>query len=745
MTTSIHKTRSWHQQKRSLINRLASIGIGLGGVSVIFAILLIFFYLLWVVMPIFESAQVTPLQQYSLSSSSSTVQPPIYLSMDESGEVGMHMDKSGHIIFFDTHDGRHIMSESLDLPEYSSILQVVELGSGGVLALAMDNSRILFIGVRYRVTFKNDKRTLVPELDFPFGEDAIELADIDTLVHFTASRDDERLVLAALDSDGQLLLQQYEVEEGDELPEPEYETVLEINLNSDYLFLDPAGEWLYLADKQGQLLFYNIADLEDVQLIEKMLLVRPSETLSQLKMLLGGVSLVSVNNEGVLRQWSRQRDDKNQYRMVNVRSYDTGEKITRLIPEYRRKGLVMLDASGDVILYHTTAERLVFQKPLLDNIDVRKVALSSRAEHLLVESTDGLLRHYYIKNEHPEISWHSLWEKVTYEGYTEPKYIWQSSSADNDFEPKISLSPLSFGTLKAAFYAMLVAAPLAIMGAIYTAYFMAPKMRVWVKPSIEIMEALPTVILGFLAGLWFAPLVEDNLLAVVSLLLILPSGLLAFAWLWACLPKPIRRLCPSGWQAALLAPVVVVLVWLSFLLAPSIEATLFDGNLVSWLKHELGVDYDQRNSLVVGIAMGMAVIPTIFSITEDAIFSVPKHLSNGSLALGATPWQTLTRVVLLTASPGIFSAVMIGFGRAVGETMIVLMATGNTPIMDMNIFEGMRTLSANIAVELPESEVGSSHYRVLFLAALVLFLVTFLFNTLAEIVRQRLRNRYGSL
>ena len=116
--------------------------------------------------------------------------------------------------------------------------------------------------------------------------------------------------------------------------------------------------------------------------------------------------------------------------------------------------------------------------------------------------------------------------------------------------------------------------------------------------------------------------------------------------------------------------------------------------------------------------MGFAVIPNIFSIAEDAIFSVPRSLTLGSLALGATPWQTLTRVVILTASPGIFSALMIGMGRAVGETMIVLMATGNTPIMDVNLFEGMRTLAANVAVEMPESEVGGSHYRVLFLSAL---------------------------
>jgi phosphate transport system permease protein len=184
---------------------------------------------------------------------------------------------------------------------------------------------------------------------------------------------------------------------------------------------------------------------------------------------------------------------------------------------------------------------------------------------------------------------------------------------------------------------------------------------------------------------------------------------------------------------------------LAFTLSPVLELWLFDGNMTGWLENELGVGFDQRNSLVVGIAMGFAVIPTIFSIAEDAIFSVPKHLTNGSLALGATSWQTLVRVVLLTASPGIFSAVMMGVGRAVGETMIVLMATGNTPVMDFSIFQGMRTLSANIAVEMPESEVNSTHYRVLFLAALVLFILTFLFNTGAELVRQRLRQKYSSL
>ena len=165
----------------------------------------------------------------------------------------------------------------------------------------------------------------------------------------------------------------------------------------------------------------------------------------------------------------------------------------------------------------------------------------------------------------------------------------------------------------------------------------------------------------------------------------------------------------------------------------------------AWLLGSAGVKYDARNCIVIAFGMGLAVVPIIFTISEDALSSVPEHLKAASLALGATPWQTATRVVVPTASAGIFSAVMLGFGRAVGETMIVLMATGNTPVMDGSIFDGMRTLSANIAVEISEAPQGGTLYRVLFLAALLLFILTFVVNTAAEILRQRLRGKYSAI
>ena len=151
--------------------------------------------------------------------------------------------------------------------------------------------------------------------------------------------------------------------------------------------------------------------------------------------------------------------------------------------------------------------------------------------------------------------------------------------------------------------------------------------------------------------------------------------------------------------------------------------------------------YVSRNALIVGFVMGFAIIPIIYTLAEDALSSVPEHLRSASLGCGATQWQTATQIIVPTAMSGLFSAVMIGLGRAVGETMIVLMAAGNAPVLDMNVFSGFKTLSANIAVELPEAVRDSTHYRVLFLAGLTLFAMTFVLNTGAEIVRQRFRKR----
>jgi phosphate transport system permease protein len=279
----------------------------------------------------------------------------------------------------------------------------------------------------------------------------------------------------------------------------------------------------------------------------------------------------------------------------------------------------------------------------------------------------------------------------------------------------------------------------------YTSQFMHASLKRYVKPTVEIMAALPSVVLGFLAGLWLAPRVERVFPALLLMGIVLPVFVVLAGLAWKAVPQRIRNRFVAGSESLLYAVVVALGVWLCLWLNDPVEGLVFAGSFQDWLLETTGLRYDQRNAIVVGLAMGFAVIPIIFSIAEDAFSNVPRDLVSGSLALGANRWQTVTRVVLPTASPGIFSAIMIGFGRAVGETMIVLMATGNTPVMDWNPFNGFRTLSANIAVEIPEAPQGATLYRTLFLAALILFIFTFLLNTVADVVRQRLRKRYAQL
>jgi phosphate transport system permease protein len=274
---------------------------------------------------------------------------------------------------------------------------------------------------------------------------------------------------------------------------------------------------------------------------------------------------------------------------------------------------------------------------------------------------------------------------------------------------------------------------------------MHPALRNTIKPVIEIMAALPSVVLGFFAGLWLAPIIEKIIPAVFTLPIVLTLFTLIMVFIWQYTPRSIKGRFKEGSELFLLVPVILLAVVVTLWLNAPVEKFIFGGDYKSWFYNVLGLQYDQRNSLIVGFAMGFAVIPIIFTISEDALTSVPKHLAAGSLALGANKWQTAIRVILPTASPGIFSAVMIGLGRAIGETMIVLMATGNTPIMDWSFFNGFRALSANIAVEIPEAPHGGTLYRVLFLAALLLFFFTFIVNTAAEIVRQRLRKKFGQL
>ncbi len=232
-----------------------------------------------------------------------------------------------------------------------------------------------------------------------------------------------------------------------------------------------------------------------------------------------------------------------------------------------------------------------------------------------------------------------------------PSHMWQPVSE----LPKYSLWPLIIGTLKVTVVALVFAFPLALGAALFTSEFAPPWLREIVKPVIEMLAGIPSVVLGFFALIVMASTIQD----------------------------------------------------------------LF------------GLDY-RLNTVNAGIALGLAVIPIVFTVAEDALTAVPQSYRHGSIALGATPWQTARRVVLPAAFPGLFAAGILGFGRAIGETMIVLMASGNQAIPSWNLGYGFRSLSATVASELGEVVRGSPHYHVLFFIGVLLFVFTFLINLLGQ-------------
>jgi phosphate transport system permease protein len=594
-----------------------------------------------------------------------------------------------------------------------------------------------------------------------------------------------------------------------------------------WLLLSDSGDSALLAWRDGHAVRYLLRDAAATPAVEAVeLLEDRTRTVTAVSWLLGRTTVLVGDSTGRIGAWFPSRRTP-ESAPVLVRAHlieGGGSPVTTLAASSRSRLLVAGFADGSVEVRHATSQKLLARLQAGDRVPVEAAALSPKDDGILALA-GGSVTHWSFTPGHPESTLRSLFLPVWYEGAPGPAQVWQSSAATDDFEPKFGLVPLIFGTLKATVYSLVFGVPIALLAAIFTSEFLTPKLRGRIKPVVELMASLPSVVLGFLAALVIAPFVAGRLAVFLALIVVGPLAFLCGAYLWQLVPyrltlrferwrfpamflaipatlfaaraagPALERICFSGdimrwlhgqgsggaaggWCYLLVAPAggaVILLLgrfvnprlnaasrawsrqrcaWIELgKFAGAVVATLALAAALGGLFAAGGLDprgpllgtYVQRNSLVVGFVMGFAIIPIIYTIAEDALAAVPDHLRSASLASGATPWQTAWRIVIPTAMSGLFSAVMIGLGRAVGETMIVLMAAGNTPILDWNIFNGFRTLSANIAVELPEAVRNSTHYRTLFLAALVLFLMTFVLNTCAEIVRIRFRKKAREL
>ncbi len=847
--------------------RVARTLISAGGIGTIIAVTAIFAFLLWVVVPLFFDASM----EEQVRSSGGGRGALLAAGLDEYRRIGWTLDREGRIAMFRADDGtplgeRQLFTEA-DAPtawcfpatenelafgyrdgtirtgriRFETKILEGDAVPADVRGLAKHGIARLGDGVaEAQEDGRVSVRTLVAELDAPVqaAEAGIQLID---LSHAPAGR-----VYATLSADGRLAVHSETVRENmltGEIVRKLASCDLPYMLRPgrgppDHLLLAGIGNLVYLTWRDGVLERYDASDAARTRLAETARLVEPGVEVTVLGALVGKTTMVVGDTRGRVRCWFLIKPEGagTVDGGILVRGHELegpGARVTALGASQRSRLLAVGYGDGEVRVFFVTGERLL-AKAAHGGDPVGAVAFGPKQDALLAASAAGV-RVFDFEAKYPEASPAQLWAKVWYEGYPEPERAWQSTGGTDDFEPKLGIWKLVIGTLKGTLYSILIAAPLALLAAVYTSEFMEARRRARIKSVIEMMASLPSVVLGFLAALVIADFVDDALTATIVAFATVPFCLLLGARLWQLLPQgvslrlaglprvaaiavalagglllagalggPLERVLFSG-RAPDGRTVADVRAWLADqkfgsptggwvilllpmgVLAAAALSTLFAGPWlrrvstgwsplacagadlvryvaaaavavgVAWVAAALlagrGIDprgpflgtYEQRNALIVGFVMGFAIVPIIYTLAEDALSSVPVSLRAASLGAGATHWQTAWRVVIPTAMSGLFGALMVGLGRAVGETMIVLMASGNTPIDQWNAFSGFRSLAANIAIELQEATRGGAHYRTLFVTALVLFGMTFIVNTAAELVRRRFRKRFAQL
>jgi phosphate transport system permease protein len=736
------------RQIRSITDGITRFIIKTGGISIILCIVGMCIFLVKEVIPLFLPPHATAVDPIQLSP---LVRPAAsaLVGIDEHQELA-YVLRGDSLEFVFLGEGTAALSKVPSrglLPSGSVTALARALGKGHTLSLGTGDGRIIPVTIEFTQDFHDSLRSIAPSVKVgtpiaaaPTPQPVAKLAyqSTDSEVRIAALLEDQHLWLSTVRTvsrpDGTT-----------DASTTQVDLTPSISGRVTALALASRAELLAVGTEDGKLYQLDLRDAAKPLLAETTQASEQSKAITAMAYLMGDRSLVVGDAAGQVVVWMpvREHSGTNQTHMTAIHRFAPHQSaVTDITISQRDKGFITTGAEGEIRLHHSTSAQTLLTLSPKQGV-LRSTYFSPKADGVVSVSEDNHLLHYHIENPYPEITLATLFSPVMYEGYERPELVWQSSSGSDDFEAKFSLTPLIFGTIKGTFYAVLLAVPLAVLAAIYTSMFMHPDYRSKIKPTIEIMAALPTVVLGFLAGLWFAPVLERNFPAMTGMVLLIPFAVAVSAGLFLLLPASVRHRIRPGVEALLMMPVIIAVVWGCLATNAWWESILFDGHYKPWLQTHLGLNYDQRNAVVVGVAMGFAIIPIIYSISEEALSNVPRNLIAGSLALGATRWQTLLHLVLISASPGIFSALMIGLGRAVGETMIVLMATGNTPIMDWSLFNGFRTLSANIAVEIPEAPHGGTLYRTLFLAGLLLFVATFLLNTVAELIRQRLREKYS--
>jgi phosphate transport system permease protein len=837
-----------------LLDKVMRFVITFGGLGVIGAFALIVFYLVMVVIPLFNKAELLTVSSVLLSK---PPVEPLAIGIDDELMILWAFDRQGDFSTYQASTGAEVSRTRMsDSPIRSFV------NNHGTIAIGRADGTVK-IG-RITPSTEYGKTSELPEANFPANEtriikgavaghsvgnqvrlvrmvpdlseplaigpgpaSPIELVDyfaVERLEGLVAMRGDGRIFFSTITKKENIMTGEIKrTVDNYELPAPKkggsgHPVSLSLGLN---------GRHVYLVYSDGRLVRYNTDDpqkayvAEDIQLLSQV-----GASIASVRMLNGNLTLIVTDSGGGVSGWfAVPTGEPGKMRMVKAHTLTShASPVTAIATSSRDRQFITADAGGTLMLSHMTSGTTQGKVSVPAKDGIACMAIAPKMNAVAALSKAGELTVTHVENPHPDGSLKQLFGAVHYEGYAKPEHVYQSSAGTDDAEMKLGMMPLIYGTLKATFYAMLFGVPIALLAAIYSSEFMAPKVRQAVKPFIELMASLPSVVLGYIGALVIAPHVGGHLVAVLTLFVAIPGGLMLFGYLWQIIPEHRTSVVPGSVRFLIIIILVALMALFAYAVGPTIEKVLFQGDFKNWLNGKgsatpgwfvalspvvwlglmfvynklfrakveaiaagktvvfagfvelarfvlvslaacgvawvLGMmfnaagwdlrgtligTYVQRNSMLLGLLMGFAIIPIIYTVSEDAFSRVPNSLRSASIGVGATRWQTAIRVVLPVAASGMFSAVMIGFGRAVGETMVVLMVSGRTPIMDPNPFNGLSALSANIATELPEAAVDTTHYRVLFLCGLILFVMTLVVNTTAEMIRARYRKKAAHL
>ncbi len=897
----------------------ARLVISLGGIGTIVAVLLVAVFLIWVVLPLFEPAEITEKRSLAFAPDPQ----PWALAVDEYAVLGMQIARDGQIHVFRLDNGA-VRQQSQPFAQRTITCASV-LRTGGNAVFGFDDGTIQILDIRFKTSYlrreqleddlaeqidraiaeldnsNEPERTVV---DYPDGViqftrggvyrvQQLQITPVQTVqvsnraIHRVDHIEiDGKPIITVLSGSGAqtaLALIRGRMEGsalfGDE--ELTFDAPLSLPYkpigagDPNFLGLTGDGRQLFVVWEDGWCERINCVDPQSPFISETGRLIPEGRRLRCVDFVLGDQSLVWADSHGLIQGGylvrtmelvegilpDSQRDpQRNRMALAVMKDMSRPDAVMSAFGASGQSRIFLAGFdNGQVRLYNLTHAGSKAEIRLGNGSPIRALAMAPKEDGFLATTDTGLF-FCRLDAPHTDASLAAAFAGQGYEGYPQRQHMWQSSSGEQSAELKWGTLPLVFGTLKATFYSMLFGAPLALLAAVYSSEFLHSRVKAWIKPIIELMASLPSVVLGFLAAMVFAERIERAVPWVMSVFFCVPLMFLVGAYLWQLLPRKMQARLdyigtegaqgrkgfnPFSWLLFHLGGMRLVClllllgagIWIASYAGPFVERLLFAGDIKDWLmygasnadpkyqspvggwmlvllpisillvaylmsrvvnprlrqwsrslnrgpmalldfgKFLLGLaltlgfcfalgyllylggcdprkplligpmdlspmgTYVQRNSLVVGFVMGFAIIPIIYTIADDALSSVPEHLRSASLGAGATPWQTAVRIIIPVAMSGLFSALMIGLGRAVGETMIVLMAWGNTPITDLNLFNGGRPLSANIAVELPEAARNSTHYRFLFWHGLILFAMTFVINTIAEAVRLRFRKR----